>query len=121
MSIYPVGIGLLLFVQFLLGIWGWDGAFQIGNWVAGIAAVILAAGLLWAVPRFPALNPVPAQWQRLTSRSRLDQLYLTLSSPVRWLGGLSETISNVLEGDGGILWTLLFLILFIALIVQRQP
>ncbi len=120
-SVYPVGIGLLLFVQILLGVWGWTGALQVGAWIAGLAALLLASGLLWAIPRFPALNPVLANWQQSASHSRIDRVYQNLWDVYRWLGRLGQTISDILEGDGGIMWTLLFLILFITLIVQRRP
>jgi hypothetical protein len=119
--VYPAGIGILLFVQLLLGFWGWDGAFQLGVLVPGIAASLLSLGLLWAIPRFPVLNPVPAHWLQPSSTSRLDQLYQILWGGYRWLGNISQTISQILEGEGGIMWVLLFLILFVSLIVQRKP
>ena len=120
-SIYPVGIGLLLFVQILLGIWGWNGAMQIGVWEAGFFASLLTFGLLWAIPRFPALNPVPAHWVQPSSASRLDRLYQNLWVIYRWLGRLSQTVSDILEGDSGIMWTLIFLVLFISLMTQGKP
>jgi hypothetical protein len=119
--VYPVGIGLLLFVQLLLGFWGWDGAFQFGVWVPGVAASLFSIGLLWAIPRFPVLNPVPAHWLRPASPSPLDQLYQIIWGFYRWLGSVSQMISEILEGEGGIMWVLLFLILFVSLIVQRKP
>lgn len=120
-SVYPAGIGLMLFVQLLLGLWGWDGAAQIGAWMAGLIASFLTLGLLWAVPRFPILNPARAHWVQPASASRLDQLYQNLWSVYLWFARISQTISTTLEGEGGIMWALLFLILFVALIVQRKP
>jgi hypothetical protein len=120
-SVYPVGIGLLLFIQFLLGFWGWNGAFAIGTWPAGIAASLLTLGLLWATPRFSFLNPMRARWIQPSVTSRLDRLYQNIWTLYRWLGRLTQTISNVLEGDGGVMWTLLFLIFFMLLIAQRRP
>ena len=119
--IYPVGIGLLLLVQLLLGLWGWNGAFQFTSWIPGIAATGLSLGLLWALPRFPVLSPLPAHWLQPTSPSRIDQLYGNIWAFYRWLGNVSETITEILEGEGGIMWVLLFLILFVSLIVRRQP
>jgi len=120
-GIYPAGIGILLFVQLLLGFWGWDGALHIGAWGASLAASLLTVGLLWAMPRFPILNPVRAHWVQPTSASRLDQLYQNLWGFYLFLGRLSQTISNTLEGESGIMWTLLFLILFVSLLTQRKP
>jgi hypothetical protein len=120
-GIYPVGIGLLFFAQILLGIWGWNGALQIGTWEAGFVASLLTFGLLWAIPRFPALNPVPAHWVQPSSASRLDRLYQNLWIIYRWLERLSKTVSDILEGDSGIMWTLIFLVLFISLMTQGKP
>ncbi|HEX2697758.1 MAG TPA: hypothetical protein VHM28_08620 [Anaerolineales bacterium] len=120
-SVYPSGIGILLIVQLLLGFWGWDGAMQIGAWIAGIAASLLTLGLLWATPRFPALNPVRAHWVQPATNSRLDQLYQSLWDFYLRLGRFSQTITNTLEGEGGIMWVLLFLVLFVSLIIQRKP
>ncbi len=120
-TVYPAGIGLLLLIQLLLGFFGWDGAFTVGVIPAGIAASLLTLGLLWATPRFPFLNPVRAHWVQPSFTSRLDRLYQNLWVLYRWLGRLTQSISNVLEGDGGIMWTLLFLIFFVLLISQRKP
>ena len=120
-TVYPAGIGLLILLQFLLGFWGWGGALTIGLVPAGIAASLLTLGLLWAMPRFSFLNPVRAHWIQPTVASRLDRLYQNLWVLYRWLGQLTQSISDVLEGDGGIMWTLLFLIFFVLLIAQRKP
>jgi hypothetical protein len=119
--IYPAGIGLLILVQLLLGLWGWDGKIQVTDWIPGLAASFLSLGLLWALPRFPVLNPVPAHWLQPTSTPRIDQLYQNLWVFYRWLGNVSQTISAILEGEGGIMWVLLFLVLFVSLIIQRKP
>jgi hypothetical protein len=120
-GVYPAGIGILLFIQLLLGFWGWDGALHFGALGASIAASLLTFGLLWATPRFPVLNPVRAHWIQPTSISRLDQLYQNLWGIYRFLGRLSQIITNTLEGESGIMWTLLFLILFVSLLIQRNP
>ncbi len=120
-SIYPVGIGLLLFDQILLGIWGWNGALKFGIWEASLFASLLTLGLLWAIPRFPSLNPVPAHWISPSFTTRLDRLYQNLWTIYHGLGSLSQTVSDILEGDSGIMWTLLFIVLFISLITQRKP
>jgi hypothetical protein len=120
-NIYPIGIGLLLFDQILVGVWGWDGALKIGAWEAGLFVSLLTLGLLWAIPRFPLLNPVPAHWVRPSFTPWLDRLYENLWTLYRWLARLSQTVSDILEGDSGIMWTLLFIILFISLMTQRKP
>jgi hypothetical protein len=120
-GIYPIGIGLLLLVQILLGLWGWKGALTYGEWGASVFASLLTLGLLWAVPRFPTLNPIPAHWVRPSFTPQLDRIYENLRIIYRWLASLSQTLSDILEGDSGIIWTLLFLVLFISLMTQRNP
>lgn len=116
-AVYPVGIGLLLFFQFLLGWIGWDGALQIGAWLQAIIASLLTGGLVWASRRFRIFNPVRAHWVT-NAESRLNGLYQGLWTLYRALARISQTVIATLEGEGGIMWTLLFLILFISLLVQ---
>ena len=120
-SVYPAGIVLLLAMPLLLGLWGWDGSLQMGTLVPSISATVLTVGLVWAVPRLPVLNPVPAHWLKPTSPSRLEGILKGLFGIYDGLGRASQTITDVLEGEAGLLWTLLFLVLFIVLIVQRSP
>ncbi len=120
-SVYPAGIGLLLVVPLILGLWGWDGALQFGSLLVSIPAAVLTLGLVWAVPRLPVLNPIPAHWLQPATGLRLDAVYQGLLGLYRWLGGITQTITDVLEGESGLMWTLLFLVLFIVLIVQRTP
>jgi hypothetical protein len=119
-NLYPVGIGLLLLTQLLLGVWGWNGAFQIGNWPVALAASILTLGLLWATPRFHPLNPLSAHWERPVS-PWFDGFYHNLWSLYRILERFTQAVSGVLEGDGGLMWTLLFLVIFVSLMTQRTP
>ncbi len=120
-SVYPAGIGLLMMVQLLFGVWGWDGALRLGALFPAITAALLTAALVWAVPRLPILNPVPAHWLRAGSGTLLDTLLRGSLGLYRWIGGLGQTVTDVLEGDAGLMWTLLFLVLFVLLIVQRKP
>src|ERR1051325_8340596 len=104
-----MGISLLLLTAIGLGLFGWDGTLQLGNWFIGLLASLLALGLLWLSPRLRILNPVRAHWVRPTSVSWLDQGYQALWNLYHLLGRVSNVISNVLEGQSGIMWTLLFL------------
>jgi hypothetical protein len=120
-NVYPFGISLLLLMTIVLGLFGWNGTLQLGNSVVGILVALLAGGLVWLSPRLRILNPVRAHWVRPASASWLDIGYTALWNLYRQLGRVSNGISNVLEGDSGILWTLVFLALFISLFIQRTP
>lgn len=120
-NIYPIGILLLLATILLLGWFGWDGSLQFGNVIAGLAASALTFGLIWFTPRIRILNPVRAHWVRPTNLTWIDGLYQSAWNVYRLLGRLSNIFSNILEGDSGVMWTLLFLVLFISFFTQRIP
>lgn len=115
--VYPIGIGLLLVIQFLLGFTGWDGALQIGNPIFALIAAFVAAGLIWGSRRFRIFNPIRAHWVT-SAGSGINNIYQWLWSVYRGLARLGLTVTETLEGEGGIMWTLLFLILFVSIIVQ---
>lgn len=120
-NVYPIGILILLLTIFGLALSGWDGALQIGSWYFGLAASLLALGLLWLTPRLHILNPVRAHWVRPANPSWLDRLYQTVWNGYQQLSRLSQAISSLLEGESGIMWTLLFVVLLISLFNQRGP
>lgn len=116
-SVYPAGIILLIVLQLLLGFFGWDGSLQIGAWLQAIIVSVLTFGLIWATPRFRILNPIRAHWVSSTV-SRVDNAYKSLWAIYRLLARISATIIVTLEGESGIMWTLLFLVLFVSLMTQ---
>jgi len=120
-NVYPIGISLLLMMMILLGLFGWSGTLQIGNWIAASLAAVLTIGLLWLTPRLRILNPVRAHWVRPSGAPWLDWGYRVLWNLFRRLGRISDTLSSVLEGESGIMWTLLFLVLFISIFAQGTP
>jgi hypothetical protein len=120
-NVYPAGIALLLLMNILLGLFGWSGALQIGNLFAGALASVLALGLLSLTPRLRILNPVRAHWVRPVNSSWIDWGYQALAGLYRQLRRVSDVIANVLEGESGIMWTLLFLVLFISLFTRGNP
>ncbi|HZM24421.1 MAG TPA: hypothetical protein VFC02_21930 [Anaerolineales bacterium] len=120
-NVYPIGIFLILMMIIVLGLFGWDGIQQFGNWIMSIITTVLAIGLLWLTPRLRILNPVRAHWVRPANASWLDRSYQTLWGIYHQLGRLSNVFTNVLEGESGIMWTLLFLALFISFFAQGTP
>ncbi|MFZ5902245.1 MAG: hypothetical protein ACOYZ8_01660 [Chloroflexota bacterium] len=120
-NVYPAGIALLLLTAVSLGFFGWDGSGRVGAWTFGLIAAALAAALVWLTPRLRILNPARAHWIRPEAGgSRLDAFYRGLWSLYQAFGRLSAGISATLEGEGGVLWTLLMLALFISLL-SRTP
>lgn len=120
-NVYPFGIYIILLTILLLGFFGWEGTLQLGNWIAGLIASFLTFGLFWLTPRVRILNPVRAHWVGPTESTRLDAINQTIWGIYRYIRKILNTFSNVFEGESGIMWTLLFLALFIAILSQRTP
>jgi hypothetical protein len=120
-NVYPIGISLLLLTTIVLGLLGWSGALQFGNWFLGALVSLLTFSLLWLTPRLRILNPVRAHWVQPANSSWIDRAYQYLWNIYHQLGRVSHVISNLLEGESGIMWTLLFLALFISFFTQRNP
>lgn len=119
-KVYPAGIILLVTFQLLLGLVGWDGARQVGAWLQALSTLLLTFGLVWATPRFRILNPIRAHWINPTT-SGANTLSSAFWVIYRVFGRISQAITATLEGEGGIMWTLLFLVLFISLLTQGAP
>ncbi len=114
--VYPLGISIFLFVLFLLGFWGWQGAFSFGVWVLGLGSILFILILIWLRPRIRALNPLQAHWLQPDTERGFHRLYGAFWGLYYFLRNLSRQISNILESDGGILWALLFILLFASLL-----
>jgi hypothetical protein len=119
--LYLVGIGFPLTILLLLGLWGWDGALKIGNLPIALVGVLLSGIVIWFAPRVRALAPPSAHWVRPTVTSWTDWFFRGLWGLYQLIGRLSNSFSTILEGDGGFMWTLLFMVLFITLVVQGIP
>lgn len=116
-AVYPAGLILLIAMQVILGFIGWDGALQIGAWIPALLASILTVGLFFASRRFRIFNPVRAHWVSNTEAG-INGIYQGLWWLYRTLARVAQGITLALEGEGGIMWTILFLVLFVSLIVQ---
>jgi hypothetical protein len=114
--LYPTGLFILAGTSIILGLWGWVGAKTIGLWWASIAALTMAAGLsvfaLTVLPRL-AVTGVSPQWSR---RLRLDWMFGLLSRLYRSFKWVTDLITSSLEGDGGVLWSLLLLALILSVV-----
>jgi hypothetical protein len=115
---YMLGIGLLLGSILLLGVWGWDGAFSIGNMVQAVIGGVLGVLLYWSTTRFRLLAPIQAHWIRPMTTTWTEWLFRIIIELYRLLRYISNGISSTLEGEGGIMWTLLFLVVLISLLTQ---
>ena len=118
--IYPLGLVWLLVTHLIFGFWTNPGVKDvpvIGWWIGAFVSVM--AGLLVIASRrqlrFPRL--VSVVFGTIFS---FGWLYRLLWVVYRFIGRLVKIITGVLEGEGGVLWTLLLLILILLVIMNRN-
>jgi hypothetical protein len=114
--LYPTGLLLLGATIFLLGIWGWRGAQNIGQIWAAIAANILVVGFtvlaLKILVRLPT-SSTSNQWTRIF---RLEWLFPAMTTIYEFFRKIADIITSSLEGEGGLLWSLLLLALIFSIL-----
>lgn len=114
--IYPSGLLLLAVTAFLLGFWGWNGARIVGVWWLGILVVLLAVGLSILAPKILFRKPlrgIAGQWIQLF---RIRWFYNFLSSFYDFLRRIADAFTSSLEGEGGLLWSFLLLVLILSIL-----
>lgn len=120
---YPLGLGILVVIVLVSGLWGWPGALQLGAWIVALVLVVLGGLAVFSVFRFGSFvspqAPSPAEFSPTRFALLQDALAGVLWSVYRAIGRLFMYAANLLEGDGGLLWTLLLLVLFVSLLRER--
>ncbi len=123
--VYPFGLLFLLIAFGLIGVLGWNGSFTPGMWWAALASLLLALvgwlGLQGGF-RLPPTLGVQIQWsgrlaRRLLNLSgeifRLDWAYRTFAVVYRIIQQIVRFLTTIFEGDGGVLWAIVLLMLLI--------
>lgn len=127
--VFPLGLILILQSMITLGLVGWPGAFTPGVWwVALISSGLLVAALI-LIRRFGVSAPyfqlpssskvrTAADWffPRIEPLFRLEWLYRAAWKLYDLLGRILRLFSSILEGEGGIIWMVLILVLLISLL-----
>lgn len=117
-TFYPAGILIFTLSQLILGIVGWHGAAQVGAWVSSLTVIIFASGIIWLRPRLRALNPREAHWLEPNIEKNFSRGYKLFWDSYYAIRNITQQVTNILESDGGILWALLFLIVFASLLAE---
>jgi hypothetical protein len=117
--IYLIGLVFPLVVLLLLGIWGWEGALSFGYWWVCIIIILLVGGLVLLnrtlIGKQGQGSVVIGRWLKFL---RLDLFYSALSSLYKSLVHLTRQFTGTLEGEGGILWSFLLLVLLISIFMS---
>ena len=132
---YPIGLIFIIQTQIGLGLVGWPGSFTSDYWwVGGISLGFTGFLILadWILRRLRRKAPLTA---RMNTSQRLDRLSqrLNVAGSFEWaikplnllyqvLGQLTRGLAGFLEGEAGIIWALIFVILIISFIrIGGQP
>jgi hypothetical protein len=123
---YPLGLAVLLGTAILAGVWGWPGALQVGAWQAAVIlllALVLLGLAAWRIGFITRTGLALPASPGLTSRlGDMQDLLVRLAWVIyRILGRLFDYAASLLEGDGGLLWTLVLLLLLISILNTPQP
>jgi hypothetical protein len=116
--IYSIGLSTLSITILITSFWGWPGASSIGTWWLSMVMIILSFAIYFTFNKIYITSKI--------SQFRISKVKPVSISTVFWSGyrtirNLINLITNVLEGDGGILWSIVLLVLFISLITQLKP
>ena len=119
-AIYPVGLLLLPLTHYLIGWLGFEeaGPLSMARFFPGLISLVLMALGIFIWQRTPEVSSNARVF--LTNLLSLGWFYRMLWNLYRGVSRFFAFISTVLEGEGGILWALLFLTLLIAFIVQGR-
>jgi hypothetical protein len=112
---FPMGLVSLALSGLVLGVTGWEGAGQMGAWIPAVFAAVLTFIIGFVLIRIPI--PAPLDSRLLKKPVAWAGFFIALWWGLyRALGRLLDILTTTFEGDGGVLWTILFLIVFISIL-----
>jgi hypothetical protein len=132
-TIYPLGLLFIPIAMILITIAGWHGSRTVGMvWPSLVGPSLVVAGMMTRILRPTWVNNASqnrlVEWsnplidgilQGINSFLRLNWLYNLTLFAYQGFKRLFAIITGILEGDGGVLWTLLLLTLVITLLQGR--
>ena len=126
---YPLGFIIIIQAIITLGLVGWPGSFTLGTWWLPVISFGMVIGATILIRRFgiePPYIQLPASsglskildWilPRFEPVFRLEWIYKVIYWFYSHIGRILNYLSTILEGQGGILWTILLLVLLITLL-----
>lgn len=127
--VYPLGLIIIIQAIVTIGLVGWPGSLTLGTWWLALASLLLVSAAVILSIRLGITTPyahLPANsnlfkalnWlaPRLEPIFRLEWVYRIIWQINRLLGFFLKSFSTILESEGGILWTILLLVLLITIL-----
>jgi len=127
--VYPLGLIIIVQSTLMLGLIGWPGSLTLGQWWLPLMSLILVAAAVFLSRRLGIQThtfQLPASSQlskvldwllpRLEPIFRMEWLYQTLWWINNLIGKMLRAFSKIIESEGGLLWTVLLLVLLIVIL-----
>jgi hypothetical protein len=127
--VFPLSLIIIIQAILGLGLIGWPGSLTLGVWWLGAASALLVVGTVIFLRRSgvnPSAIELPLSDQFLKSMGRilsilekffrLGWLYRFLWLIFQFISRILRGFSAILESEGGILWTILLLVLLISVL-----
>ncbi len=123
LAIYVFGLVILILCHWIIGLLGMPTGLQAGIWWVALSAIILAILIILSIQWWersklgvflhndPRLKTGRKIWNILVIVFRFDWVYIAFGRILRITQRLAQFITRFLEGEGGVLWTLLLIIL----------
>jgi hypothetical protein len=129
---FPLGLVIILEAIYIIGFVGWPGSFVLGTPLPGLVSLGIASLGIFAFLRLGLQFPFTELQKQLPAYRLLRMLFeqVTQILSLRWLQKLGLYILNLLakagnmmtriiEGPGGILWSLVFIVLLMTLFLSQ--
>ena len=116
---YRAGITFPVVVGLALGFWGASGALHLDALAAAGFAMVAAVALGWGKRRIGLLTPSPLHWTPRPAERLLSAVGDELTRLQDMLQRVAISITRALEGEAGILLSLVALVLLVSVIADR--
>jgi hypothetical protein len=117
--IYPAGLLMLMAAAILLGVWGWNGARVLGLWWLAIIVILLTSAFIFLSRRElirTSESTLSSQWSRILP---LNWFYSIIVVLYNFVHKITDILTASLEGEGGLLWSFLLLVLILSILSTR--
>jgi hypothetical protein len=114
--IYPFGLFFPVMASILLGFWGWSGAGNTGIWWLALIVLLITSGVMYLFLKKNFRNQSINRYGQWTEIFRIKWFYVFLSRLFSIIRRIMDGITASLEGEGGLLWSLLLLALILSLL-----
>ncbi len=118
--IYPTGLLILMAAALLLGFWGWDWSTDDWSVVAGDRGHFVGCGIYLSGIKSPdpyasqqVLQPIDTDFSKSSGSTPHCPGFYNLFRRI------ADVITSSLEGEGGLLWTFLLLVLILSILSTR--